>query len=218
MAVFPRRSTPVDDHGQPLNRDYRKNQVADRQIDEVIGLCKGILADGMVNQGEAETLLKWLENNRESANKWPNCVLYPRIEAMLQDGILDDEEESELLALLTGVTGSPEHTAEGTSASTALPLDDPAPRVSFNNEVFCLTGRFASGPRREVEAAVEKRGGHLKDSPTKKTSFLVIGELGSRDWQHSPFGRKIEKAIEYREKGAPIALISEERFFEYLHG
>ncbi|MBB5321197.1 BRCT domain-containing protein [Marinobacter oulmenensis] len=218
MAVFPRREIPLDDNGQPLNPALCWSRVADRQVDEVIGLCKGVLADGQVNQGEAEFLLNWLQSNQHCADKWPANVLFPRIRAMLADGVLDDTEEQELLTLLMGITGSPNVNATGTNASATLPFDDPSPRVAFAGEIFCLTGTFACGPRREVEDAVVQRGGAVKKTPCKKTSFLVVGEVGSRDWAHSTFGRKIEKAIELRDGGSTIAIIPEERFFEYLHG
>jgi len=218
MAVFPRRNVPLDDNGQPIIPALSWSRVADRQVDEVIGLCKGVLADGQVNQSEAEFLLNWLQANRHAADKWPASVLYPRIRAMLDDGVLDDEEEQELLTLLMGITGAPGINVTGNSASTSLPFDDPAPRVAFSGEIFCLTGTFACGPRREVEEAVIQRGGKVKKAPCKKTSFLVVGEVGSRDWIHSTFGRKIEKAIELRDGGAGIAIIPEERFFDYLHG
>jgi NAD-dependent DNA ligase len=218
MAVFPRRTTPLDDDGQPRNRFLSRARVNDRDIDEMMGICRGMLADGAVNQTEAEFLLKWITQNVEVADTWPGNVIYPRLYEMLSDGVLDDEEERELLDLLMTNVGSPRFSAEGMKASTALPFDDPAPRVTFHGEVFCLTGKFVGGTRRELEDAVAMRGGKCKTAPCKKTSFLVIGEIASRDWIHSNFGRKIQKAIELRDGGAGIAIIPEERFFDYLHG
>lgn len=218
MAVFPRRSTPVDVDGQPLNRFLARSRVTDRQIDEMMGMCRGMLADGMVNQSEGEFLLNWIEANLDVVDRWPANKIYPRLYEMLSDGVLDDDEERELLDLLVTTMGSPRVNATGDSASTALPFDDPAPRVNFHGEIFCLTGKFVAGPRRELEEAISQKGGKCKSAPCKKTSFLVVGEIGSRDWIHSSFGRKIEKAVELRDGGAGIAIIPEERFFDYLHG
>lgn len=58
-----------DAHGQPLNSAYRREAVAERQIDELIGIVKGVLADGMVHQGEVEFLLSWLNANRAAAGR-----------------------------------------------------------------------------------------------------------------------------------------------------
>jgi hypothetical protein len=54
------------------------------------------------------------------------------------------------------------------------------------------------------------------DGITKKLDFLVVGVVGSRDWQHSTFGNKIQKAAEYRERGASLAIVSEEQFANVL--
>jgi len=222
MAIFPRAtsrgSTPLNEHGQPVDPRLAWSHVADRQVDEIIGLCKGVLSDGAVNQSEAQFLLDWLESNRHAASKWPAKVIYPRIQAMLEDGILDDDEEKELLDLLMDITGAPKVGATGRSASSTLPLDDPPPRVAFHGVGFCLTGQFAWGSRRQVEERITLRGGFVKPNPSKKTNFLVIGEIGSRDWIHSTFGRKIEKAVELREQGHAVSLIAEQRFIDYLVG
>jgi hypothetical protein len=34
--------------------------------------------------------------------------------------------------------------------------------------------------------------------------------MGNEDWAHSIFGRKIQKAIDYNEKNATIAIIGED--------
>ena len=215
MAIFP-RAQRLNADGQPLNPRLAWSRVADRQVDEVIGLCKGVLSDGSVNQGEAEFLLSWLDANRDAADLWPANVIYPRIQAMLADGILDAQEEQELIEMLITITGTPKIAATGSSASSTLPLCDPAPPVVFEGALFCLTGQFACGTRAEVQQTVIAKGGRVCSSPTSKTSFLVVGEAGSRDWIHSTFGRKIEKAVEMREGGGQIAIIAEQWFLGQL--
>lgn len=76
-----------------FTRFNRKN-IQDRQIDTLIGLSKGITADGKVDQAEAEFLMAWLIQNRHSEN--PIIVnLLEKVESMLADGILDDEKSRE---------------------------------------------------------------------------------------------------------------------------
>jgi hypothetical protein len=58
-----------------------------------------------------------------------------------------------------------------------------------------FTGKFAFGPRRVCEAAVEALGGRAGSSVTRVTNYLVIGTFGSRDWIHTSHGRKIEQAV-----------------------
>lgn len=92
----------LDENGQPINTRFNARLREDREVDELVGLCKGVVADGMINQQEAEFLLNWLELNRESQDAWPANVLFPRIRSMLQDNNLDDNEEKELLSILIG--------------------------------------------------------------------------------------------------------------------
>ena len=89
-----------DAHGQPRVTAFRSEQIIDRQIDGLIGISEGVAADGEVNQAEAEFLLRWMETNRAAADQWPAKVLSPRLVAILSDGLLDANEERELLELI----------------------------------------------------------------------------------------------------------------------
>jgi len=53
-------------------------------------------------------------------------------------------------------------------------------------------------------------GGVIDQSPTRETNYLVIGELSSPEWVHATFGRSIERAIELRDQGHGIQIVSEE--------
>ena len=64
---------------------------------------------------------------------------------------------------------------------------------------------------------VTKNGGLISGNVTKKINYLVIGTLSSRDWKFSSHGRKIEKAISYRDdEGVELEIISEEMLFSAL--
>ena len=189
----------------------------DSAIDELIGLCRGVIGDGAVTESEAGLLVRWMEANREAAGLWPANQLFVRLEAMLRDGVLDLEEQGDLLDLLQSITGPGLPLAErARSFSATLPLSHPPPRIIFAHERFCLTGRFAFGSRKNCETAVVDRGGIAQSEPTRETSFLVIGVLGSSDWMHSTYGRKIEYAVTLREKGVPIAIVAEEHWVRAL--
>jgi NAD-dependent DNA ligase len=206
-----------DDYGQPHNRFYNRARLADRAIDELVGLCKGVIADGVVTTEEAQFLAQWMDVNREAADHWLANILYQRISAMLADGALDPDEQRELLALLREVTSS--GASPGTyiaNLSTSLPLTTPPPVMHFENRLFCLTGKFVYGPREQCESAILAKGGKVQPTPTYHTHYLVVGLLGSSDWIHSTHGRKIEFAIELREHGRPIVIISERHWARFL--
>jgi NAD-dependent DNA ligase len=186
---------------------YQHGRMAARQIDELVGICKGATLDGVVSEGEAEYLLQWLEANRQCADTWPASILYERLSEMLIDGILDQEERRELLELLCRLSGG--QTIEGANASTSLPLDKPPPVITFTGKLFCVTGTFSYGPRSKVHQAIEASGGLIAPGIKKDLNYLVIGSIGTESWKHSSFGNKIIKTMEYKAKGYDIAVVSE---------
>lgn len=196
-------------HGAPMPLMTEKAR-RDRSTDELIGLCRGILADGSVNISEATFLLDWLERHREFLGVFPFDVLHRRLSEALSDGVLDSDEERDLLEALVGTVGG-ETAAPGSSGSlaTALPFDDPLPPVTYPNAVFVVTGTFQYGSRKAVVEAILARGGLVKPSVSGKVRFLIVGEIASRDWKHSSFGRKIEEAVELRAQGVSLSVLPE---------
>ena len=189
----------------------------DRSIDELIGLCKGVLADGKINQDEAIFLQKWIEANSEIIETWPANRIYERISNVLADGILDQEEADELFKLLSQFTGDIPLQEEYGRMATALPIDLPPPRIEFPKRKFCLTGTFCLGKRKECKQIIQDLGGLVKSSVTMDLDYLIIGVLGTYDWIHSTYGRKIEKAVKYKkEKGCPIMIVNEDHWVKHL--
>ena len=76
----------------------------------------------------------------------------------------------------------------------------------------CSLGSLRSGPRKECERQVHSLGGRCEESVTQQTNYLIVGTFGSRDWAHTSFGRKIEKAVAYRRSGMGLAIISEDHW------
>ena len=59
-------------------------------------------------------------------------------------------------------------------------------------------------------------GGLVKSGVSGKTSHVVVGALGSPDWSNGNYGSKIKKAMELKESGKPIRIITEEQLFDAL--
>lgn len=198
-----------------LAKSRGSQRIQDRLIDELIGISRGVIADGSVAEREAIFIGQWIENHREISDRWPVNVLYARITEMLRDGVLSKEEKTELLETLKDITGE-SSTYQEPNRSTTLPLDKPLPEVAFEGSTFCLTGRFVFGSTFECEETIAELGGIVEQSPNGGTNFLVIGEMGSPDWVHTSFGRSIEKAVEMQGNGHPIKIISEEHWVEQM--
>ncbi len=214
-------------HGQPLNCAYNARRLATRSVDELIGICKGVVADGVVNSEEANFLVGWLNANRPVMDVWPVNVLSVRIEKMLEDNCIDEIERKELFKLLTdivGGTGKCEAVNKTTgevvenisSPSMTLPLDKPAPEVLFEGKLFCFTGKFFYGTRKRCEVDILDRGGQSKSRVTSATDYLVIGLIGSSDWLHSTYGTKIENAVKLKGSGSLISIVSEDHWAMHL--
>jgi len=196
-----------------IYKKFNRNKIEDRQIDTFIGLSKGLIADGMVNQKEAEFLQTWLIQNAQN-NEHPIIHnLLDKIGDMLEDDFLDDSEASELLSILRKISG--EESAVGELArTTSLPVCEPAPKIEFEGKVFLFTGTCVYGSRKTCQKAIESLGAIFSKSKgvTKSVNYLVLGTYVTDSWKHETFGRKIEKAIEYRDSGVPISIITEEHW------
>ena len=196
-------------------RSRNTGRVQDRLIDELIGISKGVIADGVVDEKEAIFIGQWIESHREIADKWPVNVLYARLTEMLRDGVLSEDEQMELLETLRNLTGDSSPFQES-NRSTSLPIDKPAPAVQFSGKTFCLTGKFVFGSTYECEETIAEMGGEVVQMPGQETDYLVIGELCSPDWVHTTFGRSIEKGVELKRQGHPIRILSEEHWVNSL--
>jgi NAD-dependent DNA ligase len=187
---------------------FNRKSVDDRQIDTLIGLGKGLLADGKVDQSEAEFLLSWLIQSRQATENPIILNLLSRVSAMLEDGVLDEEESRELLSLLRKVTGDSSELGELAKSST-LPINEPQPSIVFPERTFLFTGTCAYGTRKQCQEAVEALGGVNAKTVTKSLDYLVLGTYVTDSWAHETFGRKIEKAMQYRDQGERLVIITE---------
>lgn len=202
----------LDAHGQPSDPRINFKQRLDRGIHELLGLCRGVLADGAVTDAEARLLHDWIRVNPELSVAWPIDVLSRRLLGTSADGVIDSVERMELAELLREIVGGETGVVVGEYASTTLPFDRPPPIVTFEDSKFVFTGKFAFAPRSVCEAVTQERGGTCESSITKRTNFLVVGTFGSTHWAHTSFGRKILKAVDYRESGVPISIIGEDHW------
>jgi NAD-dependent DNA ligase len=191
-----------------------QDRIASRQVDELVGLARGIAADGQINQAEAEFLQKWLVANMAISNQPLIKRLYERVDSILADGIADADECSDLLNTLNEFSNRDFELGEVLKSST-LPLCSPAPDLGFSGCRYCFTGTFNFGGRKDCETAVERRGA-TTGSLTQKTNVLVIGAYATESWKHSSFGTKIIKAVDMREEGLSISIVSEEHWVNHL--
>ncbi len=208
---------PLDPHGQPYNVLFNRAGRTERDLSEMLGLAKGMLADGIVNADEAHYLHDWGANHPDALERWPANRIFERLHHAFADGHIDDAERVDLHAMLAALVGGKASILLGYEGATTLPLDRPAPIVCWGpDDVYVFTGRFAYGTRADCEREATSRQSPCEKTVTRRTAFLVIGTFGSEDWQHSSYGLKIQKAVKQRDGGHTIRIIGEDHWANAL--
>jgi len=211
--------TPKDVHGQPIRlfKAREENNVA-KAIDQLTGICTGILADGIVSPKEVEFFASWVQKFALLEPIWPFTDILKRVERIFEDGRASEDECEELRGVMEALCGYTNQADPAETYSTSLPLNSPLPDpVVLKDQTFNITGKFAFGTRKKVVEAIEMAGGKALDtSPTRESNYLIIGLFASRDWAHTSHGRKIERAVELRESGSGIAIIPEEHWKRFV--
>lgn len=186
-----------------------------RSLGALVGIAQGLVCDSHLNDSEIHFLNDWLNNNENIAHTWPGDVLHARVRTVLADGVVTAEERVYLLETLRKlIGGSLEELGESTHVSELM--FDIVESIPFSGSTFCLTGDFVFAPRTICADAIERRGGSVSSSVTKKVNFLVVGGLGSTEWKHGSFGTKIEKAMDLRSDGVPLLIVHEDRWANAL--
>ncbi|WP_122875005.1 BRCT domain-containing protein [Pseudomonas viridiflava] len=200
------------------SRFFHQERIDRKSVDALIGISVGLIADGQINQLDAQFLQKWIETNLAHLDDPVVNILFRRLNDMLSDGILSAEESEDLMLLLKQFTGiAPASNAPALRVSS-LPLNDPLPIIDWSDRTFMLTGTMAYGPRKSCESLIVERGGLIGAGVSKKVHYLIVGSVGNEQWLHSSYGTKIKRAVELRESGVPIAIVSEEHWQKALFG
>ena len=161
---------------------------------ELVKLASDIIADGHVTLEEAIGLKWWLGNNTSLADDVIANRLISLLSGVLEDGVIDPDEETELLDIL-GKLVDP-------SASDNA-VDD------IDGVKFCLTGDFDFGSKDEVAARLESLGGIRLSGITRSCGLVIIGARGSAAYAHGTYGSKVKKAMELQANGFDIRIIAE---------
>ncbi len=201
------------DEEVPLRRDgVPTNNLDDYQISALLGLCRGLIADGKIDRNEADSLHTWLKAHKETIDNPVMKTFEEKLKPFLGEKPKNTDNSVHLLKFLNGLIGGRTEVGECLRATT-LWLDEPLPEVIFKDRKFCLTGKFSYGKRARCEDEVRARGGICQSSPGKTTDYLVIGSYAEGTWIQSAYGRKVEKAVELRAGGLPIRIISEAHWY-----
>ena len=183
------------------------------------GLMHGILADGIVSEGEVIKLSEWLDDNEHLAGCYPYDELYAILLEVLKDGRVDENEANFLKAYFSefvslSLKNQIKVTQELKESVSALGVCAVAPDISFEGKTFCFTGASIRAGRAEFAQIVESFGGRFTHGPVKNLDYLVYGAAGNQCWAYSCYGRKVEKVVSMRKEGAGSLIIHENDFWD----
>ncbi|MEG2934496.1 MAG: AAA family ATPase, partial [Gordonibacter sp.] len=96
------------------------------------------------------------------------------------------------------------------------PVSD-KPVNTIEGKDFVLTGDFAiEGGKGVVKEMIAAGGGTVKSGVSRKTSYVIVGALGSDAWSFDGFGSKVKKALDLKlTNKANILIVSEEAFLAH---
>ncbi|UDQ97976.1 BRCT domain-containing protein [Lentisphaerota bacterium WC36G] len=179
-------------------------------ISQLQGLAYAIVFDNIISNDELKTLLYWLHHNSEFLEHWPlNSICDIFLEAR-ENKSFSNEQRTKLFSLL-------EKIGKVDDVCNAI-FDDIDESDHFYSKTVIITGNFNDLKRAEVlEKLYDFNITAQNKDVTFETDYVVVGAKGSRNWRFGKFGRKIEKAIEYRDqREVPLKIINEETFFKLL--
>ncbi|MBE3142324.1 MAG: BRCT domain-containing protein [Planctomycetes bacterium] len=206
-----------------VRTDSKYYNIITSDIQRLEGILHGILADNEINDLEVHGLSEWLFDNEQLKGSYPYDELCSLITAITADGVIDDDERKMLKLFIADFVD-----VKNMAAVDPNELDDLKkqitingicaldPEITIENRLYCLTGVFGRSSRKEIVSLIEGKGGTHHDGVTKDTNYLVIGSDGNPCWAFSCYGRKVEKAVEMRKEGIPIAIVNEVDFWDAI--
>lgn len=195
-------------------RRLREQRRIEEGLAEMMGLVRGVIADGHVTADEAARLSEWARKQPDVIDRFPANLLARRLEKIYRDGKLDARERAHLEAILGQIARNP--SGLGFPLATDLPVDVPAPEVVFEGRTFVFAGELAYGPSRTCEREVLELGGECDRTVSRRTDYVVLGSLSAGEWAQDAVGPVLDAVVRYRARGVSIAVISEECWADAL--
>lgn len=184
------------------------------------GLMAGIAADGEITAEELGGLQRWMDQHQHLRTVWPYDELESLILAVLEDGVIDAREHQMLLAFFQEFFLHSGHQAielpEVQDEVLLVGVCAASPQIRFVDRTFCFTGNSERAAREALADQVRRLGGAFSPSMTKKVDYLIVGADGNPCWAYACYGRKVEKAVQWRRQGAALLIVHEYDYWDAL--
>ncbi|EGU56008.1 NAD-dependent DNA ligase [Vibrio nigripulchritudo ATCC 27043] len=199
----------VRDYGYQCNGGY------ETLVNQLLGFLQGITSDGYLNDKELEALTSLINDHPTILNTWPADVISKRLQIVFEDGVVDDNERSELLEMFKSICGQQFLETGSAECGATDFFGEPIELTNLSEKTVCFTGKFLGGNRKLMESLAKANGGIVRSGVTKDLDYLIIGSMASRDWKFSSHGRKIEAALKNQNQGNGTHIINEETWMKF---
>ena len=182
------------------------------------GIIHGLLADCVLTDEEIRKLADWISENDHLKGCYPFDEIDSVLTSILSDGKIDDHERQQLQAFIQefAPTGKVANNASDSKNLSASGICATCPSIIFEDMSFCLTGESQKASREELNQKIESSGGKIVAGVRKDLNYLIVCSGGNPCWAFSCYGRKVEKAIDYRKQGSRIVIAHENDFWDAM--
>ncbi len=182
------------------------------------GILGGVAADGKILKKELVGLREWLSDHEDLKTCWPYDEIDSLISSVMADKKIDAKEHKMLLHWFSEFVQRADERVVGTPPikinGTITGLCAVTPDIKFNGSLFCLTGASSRYKRSDLVEIIRKFNGNYTDYINKSVNYLIVGAEGNPCWQYACYGRKVEKAVEFRKAGLKLLIIHENDFHD----
>lgn len=182
-----------------LAREFAESRASKKEtlaMQELLGILRGVSADGEINVSEARNLIDWIGEHEEISSDPCIQPVFSIVGESLADGVITPEEHASIMGAVDGVLNPK---CEGS--------------VEFKGNRFVLSGDFVHGSKKDVGEYIASKGGEVSNSVSKKCRYVVIGDSGSEKYAFGNYGTKAKKALELKSNGVNIDVIHESELY-----
>lgn len=173
-----------------------------KSLQDLKQIVEKIMVDKSITENEINYLKFWLDHNSQLIGNYPFDKINNIVNQVLNDGQITEEEFNNLNMVFNEFINPLNNTNDKS--------------LIIENNCFCLTGTFNSGSKEDIEQKIINKGGICSKGVSTKINYLIVGDGGSDAWKFGNYGGKVQKAMELKEKGKQIEIISEEDFINIL--
>ncbi|MBI2517213.1 MAG: hypothetical protein HYV95_09885 [Opitutae bacterium] len=177
----------------------------------VYGLCAGLNLDRKITEAEARAFLELLRHESALLESSVLAEQKSALQKLLKKKELYRSDAERAADVVFSILGTSKKEQDAAYAPQ-LQFDDLAPEeIDFARAQMVFTGEFNIG-RHIAEEIAASLGAELLASTRLEADYVVVGSIPSPAWKFGNYGTKVMKALELKQRGLPVKIISEDAY------